>query len=478
MQLPGPRVNAILSGHETRGGHSTIKLAAHGGNKLRRRETMPTLSSRQSWWALPTTAFVLSAIIGFGISVFLGPAPAAGESSVQSAPSNGLQIGVTHTQAGHDVGDEAGLTAAERSLLARRQQPQNQHIMGWGADNPEPRPGQYQWDSLDHRIDLIRETGGVPVITLCCAPDWMKGGQPGTTDWTRLEQAPDEEHFGDFAELAAQVAQRYPDVKVFQVWNELKGFYDPRRNTWDIEAYTRMYNEVYEAVKAVRPDAEIGGPYVAVESWSSADASSHPSALRGSWGVVDQRALDAMAYWLEHNAGADFLTLSMTTSPNDADLATDPFTAIDKLTTVVGWLRNRTTLPIWVAEWYPLPEDTPVDPEHQNAIFAASLISMIEAGVSTVLLWGPQGGTDTSCRGCLWTVDGERSEPTPLFASVEQIAAVSDGTVTAVDTTGRVRGVTSTAGGLLVNTAPRQSVVRHDGTVIKLGPYETRTPGR
>ena len=25
------------------------------------------------------------------------------------------------------------------------------------------------------------------MITLCCAPDWMKGGEPGFTNWSRLE---------------------------------------------------------------------------------------------------------------------------------------------------------------------------------------------------------------------------------------------------------------------------------------------------
>ena len=75
-------------------------------------------------------------------------------------------------------------------------------------------------------MQLIADSGVTPVITLCCAPDWMKGGQPGETDWSRLEVAPDPAHFADFAELAADVAKRYPQVKHFIVWNELKGFHD------------------------------------------------------------------------------------------------------------------------------------------------------------------------------------------------------------------------------------------------------------
>ena len=32
---------------------------------------------------------------------------------------------------------------------------QNQHIMGFGADNPEPSPGRYEWRTLDSRVTLM-----------------------------------------------------------------------------------------------------------------------------------------------------------------------------------------------------------------------------------------------------------------------------------------------------------------------------------
>ena len=59
--------------------------------------------------------------------------------------------------------------------------------MGWGGGNPEPSPGEYDWGSLDVRVETMRRTGARMVITLCCAPDWMKGGEPGETDWSNLE---------------------------------------------------------------------------------------------------------------------------------------------------------------------------------------------------------------------------------------------------------------------------------------------------
>ncbi|GAA2924093.1 hypothetical protein GCM10020221_20110 [Streptomyces thioluteus] len=41
--------------------------------------------------------------------------------------------------------------------------------MGWGAENPEPAPGRYDFESLDERVALMRATGAVPVLT-CAAP--------------------------------------------------------------------------------------------------------------------------------------------------------------------------------------------------------------------------------------------------------------------------------------------------------------------
>jgi hypothetical protein len=106
--------------------------------------------------------------------------PAAGAAGTEPAESR-LHVGVTHTQFSAETGGALGRRRA-RCLLAARPMVQNQHLMGWGAGNPEPAPGQYDWGSLDARVDLIRRTDGTPVLTLCCAPDWMKGGRAGTPD--------------------------------------------------------------------------------------------------------------------------------------------------------------------------------------------------------------------------------------------------------------------------------------------------------
>ena len=178
-----------------------------------------------------------------------------------------MELGVTHTQDSLDDSEPDAARARGVKILSNDAAIwQNIHLMGFGTLNPEPSPGEFDWGSLDQRMDLVKETGGKAMLTLCCSPDWMKGGPDGETDWDKLERAPLPEHYADFAKLAAAAVQRYPQVGRVLVWNELKGFYSDQENRWDYEGYTALYNEVFKAVKAVRPDVQVGGPYAVITS--------------------------------------------------------------------------------------------------------------------------------------------------------------------------------------------------------------------
>lgn len=334
-------------------------------------------------------------------------------------------VGVTHTQ---DSADDypAAQMAAATTTLARHPMVQNQYLMGWGADNPEPAPGVFDWSSLDQRMDLIGQTRGIPVLTLAGAPDWMKGGSPGTTDWSRLNTAPTRAHYRDFAALAAAAAARYPQVRYFQVWSELKGLYDEAANRWDYEGYTELYNAVYDAVKKVRPDALVGGPYVVLDTWSAAGTPA-PSALSGPWGVVDQRALDVIDYWNTHKHGADFLVVDGSSGTRDAGLTTDVFRATAMFDTVSTWLRARVGLPVWWSEFYPTQPGGPAwSPESPAAaaLTVAAVAQALRGGADRMLLWQPQASADLPSA-ALWTTPtaSTNAEPLPLAVPWTWLAA-------------------------------------------------------
>lgn len=346
---------------------------------------------------------VTAAITGFTVL-----AAAAISWPALAEPSGDLQLGLTHTERSIDSWGAPDSIANAKQILADIGPLQNQHLMGWGTENPWPDPESTDrnWETLDARIGLVRETGGTAVITLCTAPGWMKpgGGRDeddngeDDMDW-EMEAPVAPEHYDDFAQLAAETAQRYKDVKYFQIWNEFKGFWNDASNHWDYEGFTTFYNTVYEAVKEVRPDAVIGGPYAPMVTYQ--DGGSHPSPVGGEWGVLDHRVLDAIEYWLDNNVGADFFTLDGAAQTSDGrwyPTTTDQVT--DKFQTITDWVAERTDLPIWWSEFYvELRADSNAStPE----MIEAALVGMEQGGADVALWWQPECSA-TGSFPCLWT---------------------------------------------------------------------------
>jgi hypothetical protein len=405
-------------------------------------------------------------------------------------PSPDVGWGFTHTKYSADQGEPAATRRARQLLGQGGGLPQNQHIMGWGADNPEPVEGHYDFGALDRRIDFVRASGGTPVITLCCSPDWMKGGKAGAgnTDWSRaaLESAPTPGHYRDFADLAATVARRYPDVKHFIVWNEFKGFWNDAGSRWDYEGYTRMYDLVYQALKKVGKDIMVGGPYLSMDSVDPRDPNAS-TALKGPWGAMDQRVLDAFDYWNEHKAGADFAVVDGSSYTRDDELLPDEFAATGKLTAVGAWVRRRTHgLPLWWAEYYVEPGDGDDERDgwtepHRVAVQATGMIAMVKGGADSGFYWNPQERSG-DCAGCLWTPTGSAGggRALPMYGLVSRFAkAFPPGTryasvPVAADDRPNVRVLADDRTVLVVNTLGRTISAEVDGKRFDLRAYEVK----
>jgi hypothetical protein len=398
--------------------------------------------------------------------------------------------GFTHTQFSADEGSRAAVERVEKRL-GERPLPQIQHIMGWGAGNPEPVEGRYDFEEMDRRIDFVRATGGTPVVTLCCAPDWMKGGKSGAgdTDWSQssLETAPEPEHFQDFADLAATVARRYPDVRHFVVWNEFKGFWNDAEARWDYEGYTRLYNLVYKALKKVDKDLMVGGPYLVMDSLDPRQKQDASTSLKGPWGAMDQRILDAFDYWDKNRAGADFVVVDGSSYTADDELLPDEFAATEKFTAVSEWVRQRSPgLPLWWAEYYVEPADANDDrrgwsENRRVAVQAAGLIGMAKGGATSAFYWNPEEKSG-ECPGCLWTPtdtsDGGRA--LPMYDLLARFGAeFPPGTKyetvsVAADDRPNVRVLADDDAVLVVNTLDRKISAKIDGRRFEMGAYEVR----
>ncbi|MHB1865656.1 MAG: hypothetical protein ACYCPS_05905 [Candidatus Saccharimonadales bacterium] len=299
----------------------------------------------------------------------------------------------------------------------------DQFIYGQGALNsPEPTPGNYDFSSISPRINMIQSANGIPVITLDAAPDWMKGCnnypsgktcpgdtspscQDDTSSVSWYQTPPCAAHFQDFANLAAKIAQAFPQVKYFVVWDEMQGFNSG--GNLDAANYTNMYNDVYSAIKSIRPDAMVGGPYL---PWhTEVCGSGCPSGtLSGPWGYVPTTDQTAMQYWLSHKVGADFVAMdghTIIASNCSATITTgyscgagnnvniDPLTASQKYAVITQWVKSQTSLPIWWMESHIQPY--PGSPEAWSdaqaaAARIATLALMNSSGASVGMQWDPQ----------------------------------------------------------------------------------------
>ena len=285
-------------------------------------------------------------------------------------------------------------------------------IMGWGVGNPEVTPGLYNFIDIAQQIQFTETAGAAPIVTLCGAPDWMKGGKAGTTDWTKLLMAPTPDHWEDFATLCAKIATTFPQVKYFVVWKELAGIH--------ASAYTELFNLVTAAVKAVRPDAMVGGPYAAMHSVAAKPKTVTPS---GPWGYLSPGSMLNVTYWLDHQVGADFLAVDGRSFTNDAGLACGALESTEKYADVSRWIRSQSDLPIAWMESHLLPDPSVYSLQSQAAFRVAALIHMAGAGVSLGMQWEPEetsGGWDEG----LWAPNTPTATPTPLAAVLPKVLKV------------------------------------------------------
>jgi polysaccharide biosynthesis protein PslG len=119
----------------------------------------------------------------------------------------------------------------------------------------EPAPDVYDFGMSDRIYAALRARGIRPLFVLAWAPTWA---------WAPAVQCSgDQCHFppgrdfdGQWREMAAVLAKRYPDAAGIEIWNEPN-----ERTAWnwaaDVGRYSELLREAYTAIKAVEPSMPV-----------------------------------------------------------------------------------------------------------------------------------------------------------------------------------------------------------------------------
>ncbi len=337
------------------------------------------------------------AVWGLGLASATGPLGWAAEPVIVSLPdrisdrTSRMTLGITHTHLGLDQsGADDPAKARAIDLLNATVGIQNTHFLGWGVGDINPSEGVYDWGSLDRRVDLMNQIGGPQMMTIGLAPTWIKGTPNAFgNNGEYFTKRPLSDKHDEFAALALEVAKRYPHIRTFQVWNEMKGYWDESANNWDYADYTNMYNAVYDTLKAYDPTLEVGGLYLVVEGTGS---QSRGYTGRDTFDPIGGRNRQVIDYWLENMSGADFIAVDRGLidfhDPNQPDYTVEDRMALTRwFGEITRDLGELTDLPVTWSEYYAGGPD-----EANHTLFALTYKHMIEAGVDRALLWNPNEG--------------------------------------------------------------------------------------
>ncbi|MEI8103566.1 MAG: CARDB domain-containing protein [Candidatus Moraniibacteriota bacterium] len=129
------------------------------------------------------------------------------------------------------------------------------------ADVMSGGSNSYNWAAFDTEIANIISRGMEPLPIIDFTPAWARPSNCTGSDKCGPANASDYGHF------AGVVAARYPQIHVFEIWNEenISTFWQPQPN---FVAYTAILKAGYTAIKAANPAAQVitGGTAPAISN--------------------------------------------------------------------------------------------------------------------------------------------------------------------------------------------------------------------
>jgi hypothetical protein len=121
-------------------------------------------------------------------------------------------------------------------------------------DGVEYKRDTYYWDLYDQFYARILSLGMRPLFVLTNAPCWAAVSEKACRRGSKSDRAqpPATSEYDEWAEFAALVAQRYPQARALEIWNEpnLSHFWYPRPNP---ARYSEVLRTAAESINAANP---------------------------------------------------------------------------------------------------------------------------------------------------------------------------------------------------------------------------------
>ena len=183
---------------------------------------------------------------GLLLLALLALVAAAVPATAAAASRDGLRTGIQDPREGafgELDGDRAHAVVKAAGMTIDRLPLRWNSVAPTAPDSPaDPADPAYRWADTDDRLRRIVEAGLEPLIVVDSAPLWA-----------RREKGKLTPNASDFAAFVTAAARRYPNVRLWQMWNEpnLKTYLDPEAVA---TRYREMLQAAYPALKQQNAD--------------------------------------------------------------------------------------------------------------------------------------------------------------------------------------------------------------------------------
>jgi polysaccharide biosynthesis protein PslG len=168
------------------------------------------------------------------------------------APSAGAQSPPPTTTPHFGFNDDWHLKQGQLDLAAAAGSDTVRTAMYWTG--VEYKRDTYYWDLYDQFYARMLSLGLRPLFVLTNAPCWAAVSESACRHGTKADRAqpPAPTEYGEWAEFAGLVAQRYPQALAIEIWNEpnLTRFWYPRPNP---TRYGEVLRTAADAIHAANP---------------------------------------------------------------------------------------------------------------------------------------------------------------------------------------------------------------------------------